>query len=156
MKKSVILTIVIVYIVSIIAVGFYGASLKVYNPEIYAESVECKTDGYIKYKEGSDGANQGFDGYILIPFKKGKESVINLICDVTPANVTTSGVVFNCVENAEFYFKVNNTDGTATFTFKKTGTLTVNVESADKKAKIKLQIIIVDESIYDSIKNGGK
>ncbi len=44
MKKSTIIVILIVYLVSIVAIGFFGMAVKVYDEVKYVKSIEMKTE----------------------------------------------------------------------------------------------------------------
>ena len=46
MKKSVIITIIVIYVLAIVVVGFIGLKMKVYDEQKYVEKIECISDGY--------------------------------------------------------------------------------------------------------------
>ena len=49
MKKSVIITIIVIYVLAIVVVGFIGLKMKVYDEQKYVEKIECISDGF-KYR----------------------------------------------------------------------------------------------------------
>lgn len=44
MKKSVIITIIVIYVLAIVVVGFIGLKMKVYDEQKYVEKIECISD----------------------------------------------------------------------------------------------------------------
>ena len=86
MKKSVIITIAIIYILAIVIVGFLGIALKIYDEHKYVESIKCITEGY---QDGQiEGAN--CDGYIIVKYKNNTENKILLKCQAEPADATNT------------------------------------------------------------------
>ena len=51
MKKSVIITIIVIYVLAIVVVGFIGLKMKVYDEQKYVEKIECISDGYKDYDQ---------------------------------------------------------------------------------------------------------
>lgn len=64
MKKSVIITIIVIYVLAIVVVGFIGLKMKVYDEQKYVEKIECISDGYKDYDPNTE--NLGYDCGIFI------------------------------------------------------------------------------------------
>ena len=110
MKKSVILTISIIYILAIVVVGFLGIALKVYNEKVYVEKIICITEGYetVENDEHCDG---------IITVQQNQEVVIK--CQVEPDNATNPnlrfdydhdelGKLFELVENGDIIKEIED------------------------------------------------
>ena len=112
MKKSVILIIGIVYIVSIVIVGFFGGKMQVYNPTIYVEDISYTIQGEgVRRIELTPEAKleQGCDDYYIVPFS-GDSTTIGIKCEVIPQNATNASVefYFNAPKNVECSYENNN------------------------------------------------
>ena len=88
MKKSVILTIAVIYILAIVVVGFMGIRMQVYEEKVYVDEIVMLTEGYKPYTKdtalGESKLNEGIDGYITKSFKEGLK--VELKCQVKPDN----------------------------------------------------------------------
>lgn len=143
MKKSVVLTIGIIYLFAIVIVGFIGIKMKVYNANVYVESIECISSGYTEYKEGSLDRNQGYSGYISTKYEKGL--VVLLKCKIFPENATEKDLEYIYDKNQSTYKLVVNDDGTASVMFLKGGNATITIRATDNVHKeIKIKIIAID------------
>ena len=70
MKKSVILSIVVIYVLAIVIVGFLGMKMRVYDEEKYIAQIICVSDGYADYDE-TEELSKDYKGYIINPFVEG-------------------------------------------------------------------------------------
>ena len=134
MKKSVILTISIIYILAIVVVGFLGIALKVYNEKVYVEKIICITDGYKEVE------NKEYDGKIEV--KKNQEVVIK--CQVEPDNATNPILRFDFDDSelGTLFTFVENGDGTWTIKMLDTGTVYIDIVPTDRSSNISLTIQI--------------
>lgn len=88
MKKSVVLTLIAVYILSICVVGYFGLKVKIFRPTAYAEQVVIKS---VKNAETGEVYNivtnsQGIKS-VFIPTSKEKLR-LTFVIDVYPDNTT--------------------------------------------------------------------
>lgn len=138
MKKSVILTICIIYIVAIIAVGFLGVAMKVYNESKYVEEIVCTTEGYEPTPDAED-----CDG--VIKAKKG--DIIVIKCSVKPDNADNSELDFifeqTDIDAGKYEITINN-DNTITIKILKfCKPVVITVRSIDRNPGVSLRIKII-------------
>lgn len=146
MKKSVILTIAVIYILAIVVVGFMGIRMQVYEEKVYVDEIVMLTEGYKPYTKdtalGESKLNEGIDGYITKSFKEGLK--VELKCQVKPDNADNKNLLFSC-DASDDYKLVMNSDGTATIEFYKGCVATVLIKSADGKgANMTVEIKVND------------
>lgn len=153
MKKSVVLTILIIYIIAIVVVGFIGIALKVYDEKKYVERIECINEEYVNepvYDE-SDGSLIG-DGYILIKKKDNPDLTIVIKCRALPADATNTTLKLQVNGGYDFdnppedttgykFWYRDNGDGTWTIKLLVEKDQTITVVPTDR-AGIKLKIRI--------------
>lgn len=135
MKKSVILTISIIYILAIVVVGFLGIALKVYNEKVYVEKIICITEGYETVENNDD-----YDG--IINAKVNQEIVIK--CHVEPDNATNPNLRFDYDhdELGKLFELVENGDGTCTIKMLDAGAAYITIVPTDRNSNISLTIKI--------------
>lgn len=114
MKKSVILTIVVIYIFAIVIVGFIGIRQGAYNENKYVNDIVIISNNYVKYDVESDEAKSGIEGHISTSFVEGLK--IEIKCQVKPDNATNKKLIYACDESQD-YKLIDNADGTATIEF---------------------------------------
>ncbi|MBQ2891451.1 MAG: hypothetical protein IJE45_01005 [Bacilli bacterium] len=144
MKKSVILTISIIYILAIVVVGFLGIALKVYNEKVYVEKIICITDGYVAVEN-----DEYCDGVITV--QKNQEVVIK--CQVEPDNATNPNLRFDYDSDElgkKFEF-VENGDGTCTIKMLDSGTTFIEIVPTDRNSNISLRIKITCKPSLEDI-----
>ncbi len=145
MKKSVILTIGVVYIISIIVVGFLGQAMRSYNENISVESIQCVSENYTDYDPSSKQYKEGYVGYIK-PGKYEEGLKVLLKCQITPANATQKKLEYISGDPSICTITPQE-DGTAIATFHKGKTVTVTIKSTDNKGySIKIKIVVTDIS----------
>lgn len=143
MKKSVVLSIAVIYIIAIIVVGFLGQALKVYNENIYVESISCISDDFVEYNTNSEDYKNGYIGYIQ-PDKYEEGLKVLIKCRVEPANATHKVLEYISSDESTCVIQTQE-DGTAIATFLKAGTVTVIIKSTDNgDAQVKIKIITHD------------
>lgn len=137
MKKSVIITIFVIYIFGILVVGFLGAKTKVYEQEVYATDIECKTEGFKLYdpSKPEDQAKiaEGFLGYIDVKYQEGLE--VELKIQIVPANATYKKVNFYNPQDGDKYEIIRKSDTSAIVKFKKAKNANILVSSEDEKVQ---------------------
>lgn len=139
MKKSVILTIGVIYVIAIVVVGFIGLKMQVYNQQKYVEKITCISEGYHKYPDGHPKKKAGFDGYIQPDYQEGLK--VEIKCQITPDNATEKRLNYIYDESQKIYKLKINEDGTATIEFLKTGVATITIKSTDNVGvSIKIEI----------------
>ncbi len=164
MKKSVILLILIVYVASIMIVGFYGIKIKVYDEKIMVEDiicenleefncVDCETTDKESFKKRFE--EKGINYCAMIDFsseyaEKGYVFVVKFA--VLPRTATKQGIEFifdsgdqttSSVENNSSttqtkpaYTIVDNKNGTATITLYKKRSFTFQVRPLDRASNV--------------------
>lgn len=93
MKKSVVLTLLAIYVLSICIVGYFGLKVRIYRPTVYAEKVEiigvkdAKTgeDYTAKIKETTDSEGKKIR-YVRINSREAM--TIKLVVQISPDNTT--------------------------------------------------------------------
>ena len=119
MKKSVIILIALIYIVSVALVSFFGLKAKVFDPIVYTESVELLNTGL---KTNAQGGN-----YVVIDPDENGERKYQLLYRVHPDNATEDGVLFSY--DKDLSFVTIDEDGVVTFTRK--GVVVVEIIAKD-------------------------
>lgn len=127
MKKSVVLTIGVIYVLAIIVVGFIGVKAHVYDPEIYVTKITCISPNYIH----EPNSEEGYDGYISTIYTENLRVLIK--CEITPDNATNKTLKYIYQEKPDSYEFIKNSDGTATVIFKKPGSLSITIRADDNK-----------------------
>lgn len=148
MKKSVILIIAVIYVLAIVIVGFIGIRMRVYNENVYIESITCVSDGFEKYEEGSDGAKNGLTGHITTTYETGLKVLIK--CEYYPVNANAfEGKPFKYISgSSNNYNVIENNDGTCTIEFKAVGSCDLIVMSNDShKAEIRIRITALPDDM---------
>ena len=145
MKKSTIITILIVYLAAILAVGFFGVKMKVYDEKVYATDIECLSENYKPYEESKDGVN----GEIKID-KYVHGMRIDLLCRCVPSNVTNSDLEYRYDVTLPVEF-TENPDHTGYFIINGSCNFVVTIVAEDgKNASMKIRIIVIDPNdIFD-------
>ena len=150
MKKSVIITIIVIYVLAIVVVGFIGLKMKVYDEQKYVEKIECISDGYKDYDPNTETGlakiHAGYIGYIKKDYKSGLK--VEIKCRITPDNATHKKLEYIYDENSTIYKLTTNSDGTATIEFLTGGVATIIIRSTDsKQTQIKIEVSAFDWSI---------
>lgn len=147
MKKSVILTIAVIYILAIVIVGFIGIRMSVYDEKVYVNDITIISDGYQKYDpvKDQDKIEKGYEGYIDKKFVEGLK--IEIKCQVSPDNATIKNLIYVCEESEDYKLIVNN-DGTATIEFYRGRDIDLIIKSADSVGFTK-KILITIEDLSD-------
>ena len=138
MKKTVIIAIVLIYLASILVVGFFGAQLEINTPVIYPEAmtltgvaVNGDEDAVARYGETSDGKQ-----YFIFVFTSAPEgetyteenieenpNKVKPLVAFTPDNTTNQAYTVNVSKNAKVLF--DEETGTVVFLDKAPVTVTV-------------------------------
>lgn len=131
MKKSVILIILAVYLLSIVAVGFFGMKVTVYDETIYVTNIEIygvTVDGDDMVLKDDSGT--GVDQYCVIAYEEGLVAFINY--RATPDNASNRDVTL--FTDKESTCATVNRNGTVEFTAQ--GAVTVFIKATDGSGKI--------------------
>ena len=94
MKKSVVILILVIYLVSVALVSFFGLQFKVFEEVVYVESVELLNEGLLVPEFEAD-----FDYYALVAPNEQGELRYQIKYRVHPDNATDQRVDF-VLENA--------------------------------------------------------
>lgn len=149
MKKSVILTIAVIYIFAIVIVGFMGMKMNVYNEKVYVNEIVVLSQDYKPYTDdtelGKNMLEDGYSGYITrSDFTYGMK--IEIKCDVKPDNADNKKLIYSCAESSK-YKLILNSDGTATIEFYEGTVVDLIIKSSDTVGEsIKIRIIVNDFS----------
>ena len=143
MKKSSIIAVGIIYLVSIIIVGFLGVRLKVYDPTIYVEKIvwdysEFENNNNYKIEiPTEEEKRQGVDYDAKLrysQFGKIQNLVINIKCHVEPLNATTPKLEYYLNTNDNSKVKLEELeDNTANIIFNGKTSVYLNIKSTDGK-----------------------
>lgn len=145
MKKSVVLTIGVIYVLAIVVVGFIGMKMKVYNQHIYVESITCISEGYKEYDQSHPEKKNGIDGYIKVDYEEG--SAVLLKCVIHPENATDQDLEYNYDSSSTIFVVEKQSDGTAYVRFLKPGTARITIKSTDGTNKtLVIKIIAIELS----------
>ena len=160
MKKSVILTILVIYIAAIVTVGFIGIALKIRSGDVkYVEQIKVSDSFKDTYNYSSEpvvvNGEVIADGSIEWKYDKEKENVIIIKCQAVPSDAanTTLKYVLDLdqgfdeanppedITGKTFSFLVQK-DGTLRITLLKDKDVTVTVKSSDRNPGASLRIRI--------------
>lgn len=148
MKKSVVLTIAVIYIFAIVVVGFMGMQMKVYNEKVYVKEINVISEGYKPYTAdtelGQSKLSEGISGYISKSFIEGLK--VEIKCQIKPDNADNKNLIYSCQESTS-YKLTTNSDGTATIEFYEGEVVPVKIEAADGSGiEIIIEIKVFDFS----------
>lgn len=141
MKKSVILSIIAIYIVSIFVVGFMGQKLKVYDEIVYVENIYCEAEGF-NPNVTQDEKNKDVIGKIERLYTEGMK--IQVKCKISPDNATYPTLNY-FLEDAPGKYTYEVIDGVAIITVISDFTAYITVTSSDTQRKsVKIKIVVTD------------
>ncbi len=174
MKKSVILLILIVYIASIMVVGFYGIKIKVYDEKIMVEDIICENleefngidcaaseiEGYKKlYSQGIDyyATKKYYDEYedegfvIIVKFavlpRDATEQGIEFVFETNDQTTSSSENNSSVEQTKPRYTIIDNKNGTATITIYKKCSVVFQVRPMDKASNA-IKTVRIDVAKY--------
>lgn len=143
MKKSSIIAVAIIYLVSIILVGFLGVRMKIYDEILYVENIvwdyseyESKS-GYKVIIPTEEEKQQGIDYDAKLKYAvigDIQNLVIHIKCHVEPLNATTPKLAYylDVTETTDVHLNVLD-DNTANVTFNEGTTCYLTIKSTDGK-----------------------
>ncbi|MCH5171436.1 MAG: hypothetical protein J1F31_01185 [Erysipelotrichales bacterium] len=131
MKKSVILIIGIIYIVSVVIVGFIGLQMRVYNPTVYVSDIVCTVANFTPVDiDQSIKDKYGWDYYYLLPIS-GNSITIEVRCRVIPEDATNALVDFYMDASDSNDLTLTYDNNIASITFKNDGAYKITAKSSD-------------------------
>ena len=150
MKKSVVLLISLVYIISIVVVGILGLQMRVYDEVIYVTDINCIIKNHEKdIKENVQYENVNYDYYCYIPFEENLQ--LEIQSNVIPDNATNGHVDYSIEgsssENVQLTKYEDHNLAILTFLEGGDGALTVHVKSTDGKQCEKMILLYVINEI---------
>lgn len=156
MKKTSVIAVGLIYLVSIILVGFFGVRLKVYNPVIYVEKIVWNysefenTKGFKVEIPTEEEKMQGVDYDAKLKygtFGEINSFLINIKCYVEPMNATDTKLNYYLNISDKFDVTINKKDdNTADIVFNEATTAYLVVKSTDGRDLsyvIKIEIISI-------------
>lgn len=135
MKKSVLVLIMVIYVASIVVIGFFGVRVGTFNVTQYVDQIEL-TNEEVVYDPN------GVEKYILIqfaPYNEGENNpnFVQLYYKVIPEDATYRNVTFEHAENDK---ATVNSIGTVVFTGRTT--LTIYITSTDgTNVRTKIKVV---------------
>lgn len=125
MRKSVVLALIAVYVVSVCVVGYFGLNVRILNPTVYTEKIVISgvlvNDTFIKADEDADGK------YIYLTYAEKMSVKLRYI--VYPDNATNKEIIYSYEKSP--YWMVS-TDGIIVFNENSQGTaLTLKIMPKD-------------------------
>ena len=131
MKKSVILIIGIIYIVSVVIVGFIGLQMRVYNPTVYVTDITCAVKNFTPAEMDQSLMDKyGWDYYYLLPMTS-ETITIEIRCRVIPEDATNSLVDFFIDTADSEYITLSYDNSIAQVTFRDEGVYKITAKSSD-------------------------
>ena len=137
MKKSVLFSILLIYILSIVIVGIFGVKYTSYNPTIYVNKIEIngeniKNMGYAKYQT-SFKFNE----------KDKNNNFVIFSWQVLPKNSTNKKVIFEYDRSSTIAEFINDGIRPPMVKFKKFGTFTIKINPADRPGEYGAELTII-------------
>lgn len=132
MKKSVILIILGIYLLSIFVVGYFGMKVAVYDQKIYVDDIEI----YDVQVDGKSLEIKEMDGKIYVTVPYTENLVVWILVKISPDDATDRKYKFIVEDNSSA-----TVDNVGRLYFKKPSAITVTVKAADRN-KISKSIII--------------
>ncbi len=120
MKKSVVMMIGIIYVLSVALVSFFGLQYKIYNEKVYVERIEILNSDI---KIDGDGGK-----YVTIRPNENGDRIYQLEWRVYPDNATNKAI--------DFIYDTQNTnvtvdEATGVITFQKKGAIQIQIMATD-------------------------
>ena len=141
MKKSVIMTIAVVYVLAIVAVSFLGMKMFIYNPEIPVEEIICRSEDKVSTQKYAYVKNTNpklkYDGTISIKYDENYDNQIVVDCYVKPDNSTVKTVSYWWDKSAATNHNITiiEKDGCLYVKFNKTASINIIVSANDDSKK---------------------
>ena len=146
MKKSVILTILLVYIASLCIVGYFGTKIIAYDMTVHVEDIVCLTEGVTYTKDNPNStirkkAEEGIEYYYETVYEEGLKIPLTFV--TTPDNASTGGVYYGIDEKSSYSYELADNGETCIISINKNGytEITVTVESKDKKIRKYISVL---------------
>lgn len=146
MKKSVIMTIAVVYILAIVAVSFLGMKMFIYDAEVPVEEIICKSSDKVSsqpYEYVKSTVDPAFDGEIKIKFDQKLKNEVVIDCYVKPDNASNKKVSYhwNANEQEKYKIKIEEKDGCLYVTFTEKGSIIITAyANDDSKKELKIKV----------------
>ena len=147
MKKSVIITIIAIYIISIFVVATLGVNSSLDYEKVYVTGIDgSNTEGYKAYSK-EEAELKGCNGIIEIDlntFKPGMQIALDF--RPIPGNADEKILRYKPKDNSKDYCEINaKSDGTAILTIKEQRTIYIDIISQDNKGyKITIMIAMAN------------
>jgi len=124
MKKSVLVLILLIYVASIVVIGFFGVQIGTFNVTLYVQDIELLNEEVVL-------DTNGIDKYIVIQFQpyeneQDNPNYVQLMYKVYPEDATYRGVTFDHADNSKA-----TVNGIGTVIFTGRTTLTIYITSTD-------------------------
>ncbi len=124
MKKSIVIIVGVIYIASIIFIGFFGMKMTAYNPTVYPTSIVCTNEEAVQ-KEGYKYIVAYYD-----PNKIDAENVYQILYKVNPDDCTNKKVIYVYDKSSS----VASVDEFGRVWIKKSGFFDVTIQSESKSS----------------------
>ena len=159
MKKTSVISIFIVFLLSIVIVGFFGVRMKVYDPIIYVSGITWDSSEFEKDKvsffvkkyteEEKEEQSINFDArldYYLMGFDGPIK--LNIKCRPNPENATNPNLNYYFDNTGKDVQKVILSDNTVDIMFNEPVGITLYVASTDgRNVTYTIRINVIDESM---------
>lgn len=131
MKKSVLVLILLIYVASIVVIGFFGVQIGTFNVTLYVQDIELLNEDVFINDNDTEDYKEDDEYFISIFFQpyeneQDNPNYVQLMYKVYPEDATYRGVTFVHAENSK---ATVNGIGTVIFTGKTT--LTIYITSTD-------------------------
>ena len=142
MKKSVVLLIGLVYIISVVVVGVVGIKMRIYNETIYVNDIECSIRGYDEPTKDYEYGGVIYNYYYTIEDCT-PNVTFEIQSNVIPSNATNAHVRYYMDKNDNVTLETNENNNVALVTFKEEDSITIHVSAIDGGSS-KEKLILLD------------
>lgn len=130
MKKSVVLLIGLVYIISVVVVGVIGIKMHIYNETIYVTDIECSIRGLEPTSGKGNYSGTDYDYYYFIDNCE-PNVTFEVHSDAKPSNATNGHVRYYINENNNVSLQTSEENNIAFLTFKDDAFIFVRISPTD-------------------------
>lgn len=143
MKKSVVLLISLVYIISVVIVGVLGLKMRVYDEVVYVTDIVLSIKGYEPLQKDFEHEGRLINYYYFIEYTQ--DMKLEIQGNVEPVEATYSHVTYYIEKGLEdvVALETSTDNNIAVVTFHQPTWLDINVQSTDGKKLQKTMAIFV-------------
>lgn len=143
MKKSVVLLIGLVYIISVVIVGVLGLKMRVYDEVVYVTDIVLSIKGYEPWEKDFEYEGNFINYYYYFDYTP--EMKIEIQGNVEPVEATSSHIDYRIADDLKniVTLEKSSDNNIAIVTFHESTTLDITAQSTDGKKLQKTMKIVV-------------